>query len=184
MRDWRPAVRPKRATLHVRRWQSSGAPSSANPTDLPQGLVATGALLGMLALDISPWLSILLAVVTYVGVMLLRSETTVRPQSPDEASSPDQAAASPNVGDLWLIKEAEFAARFGLTRAEREILPLLAHRLTDQEIARRRFTSPRTVSNQTASILGKLHLTSRREIAGFAAQHGLEFPPLPPHVPE
>lgn len=138
----------------------------------------------MLALDLSPWLAILLAIVTYFGVMLLRSKPEVRPLPTEEAPPADQAAEASIVVDQWRIKEAAFAACFGLTRAEREILPLLAHRLTDQEIARRRFTSPRTVSNQTASILGKLHLTSRREIARVAAQHGLEFPPLPSQAPE
>jgi DNA-binding NarL/FixJ family response regulator len=71
------------------------------------------------------------------------------------------------------------AARFGLTRREIEILPMLAQRLTDREIAERLSISPRTAMNHTASILAKLGLTSRREVADFAAEHGL----LPPTEP-
>ena len=52
-----------------------------------------------------------------------------------------------------------------LTAAEREVLDHLLSGLTDREIARRRAVSPRTVSTQVASILRKLGVASRAELA-------------------
>jgi DNA-binding NarL/FixJ family response regulator len=53
----------------------------------------------------------------------------------------------------------------------------LAQRLTDREIAERLSISHRTAMNHVANILGKLGLSSRREVAPFIAQHDLA--PLP-----
>ena len=75
-------------------------------------------------------------------------------------------------------------ARFGLTPRELQILPLLAQRLTDQEIAERLFISPRTAGNHATNILNKLGLARRRDVAVFAAQHGLLPPSPPPPAPE
>jgi DNA-binding CsgD family transcriptional regulator len=72
------------------------------------------------------------------------------------------------------------AAQIGLTRRELEILPLLAQRLTDREISERLCISPRTAMNHTASILDKLGVSSRRDVAAFAAEHGLLPPTAPP----
>lgn len=60
-----------------------------------------------------------------------------------------------------------------LTRREREVLSLLCHRLTDPEIAARLFISPRTASSHVSSVLAKLGVSSRREVAAYAARHGL-----------
>ena len=62
---------------------------------------------------------------------------------------------------------------YGLTRREREILTLLCQRLTDPEIAAQLYISPRTVSKHVSSILGKLGVTSRREVAAVAVRHRL-----------
>jgi non-specific serine/threonine protein kinase len=60
------------------------------------------------------------------------------------------------------------AARSGLTRREREILPLLAAGHTDREIAAALFVSHRTVNAHVASILAKLGVATRRDAAAWA----------------
>ena len=55
-----------------------------------------------------------------------------------------------------------------LTRREREILPMLAARWTDQEIADALCISYRTVTTHVSHIFDKLGINSRREAAGFA----------------
>lgn len=62
---------------------------------------------------------------------------------------------------------------FNLTRREREILVLLCQRLTDLEIATALFISRRTAECHVSHILGKLGVSSRREVAAVAARHGL-----------
>jgi non-specific serine/threonine protein kinase len=67
----------------------------------------------------------------------------------------------------------ELPPGFDLTRREREILSLLAQRLTDPEIAGALFISPRTASKHVSNVLGKLGVTSRREAAALAVRSGL-----------
>jgi DNA-binding CsgD family transcriptional regulator len=83
-----------------------------------------------------------------------------------------------------LIGANAVAARFGLTRREQEVLPLLAQRLTDREIAERLSISHRTAMNHTANILGKLGLASRRDVAALVARHTPLPPSTSPHEPE
>jgi predicted ATPase/DNA-binding CsgD family transcriptional regulator len=60
-----------------------------------------------------------------------------------------------------------------LTRREREVLALLARRLTDTEIGERLYISPRTASTHVASILAKLGAANRRDAAAAAVRLGL-----------
>jgi DNA-binding CsgD family transcriptional regulator len=56
----------------------------------------------------------------------------------------------------------------GLTRREAEVLPLLAQGLSDAAIAERLVISRRTVEHHVASIIGKLRLSSRHDVAAAA----------------
>ena len=163
-------------------------PNVIRSGDLLEGVVAAISLLVMVVIGVTPWLAIPLAVVTYLGVTLLRPAPQRQAEpvdDPDPAPLPDKAQADAAMpADILDVKACasaeEVAARFGLTRREREILPLLAQRLTDREIAERLCISHRTAMNHVASILAKLDLASRRDVAAFAAQHGLLPPSLPP----
>jgi DNA-binding NarL/FixJ family response regulator len=55
-----------------------------------------------------------------------------------------------------------------LSRRESDVLALLAHGLTNREIADRLFISPKTVERHVTQLLGKLGLRSRTEAAAYA----------------
>ncbi|HEU0115674.1 MAG TPA: LuxR C-terminal-related transcriptional regulator [Thermomicrobiales bacterium] len=63
--------------------------------------------------------------------------------------------------------------RFGLSPREREVLALLARRLSAGEIAEQLFLSPRTVTTHIGHVYDKLGVNSRREAAALAVRHGL-----------
>ncbi len=58
-----------------------------------------------------------------------------------------------------------------LTPRERQVLPLLAARYTDREIADELFISYRTATTHVASILGKLGIRSRRHVRDLVLRH-------------
>jgi DNA-binding NarL/FixJ family response regulator len=60
-----------------------------------------------------------------------------------------------------------------LTAREREVLHLLAYRLTNKEIARRLELRPKTVRNHVSSIVGKLQVANRLEAGQRAREEGL-----------
>lgn len=65
-----------------------------------------------------------------------------------------------------------------LTERERQIIPQVGLGLKNKEIAERLFISEATVRNHITSILSKLELSDRFELALFAYAHGLaEVPP-------
>jgi DNA-binding CsgD family transcriptional regulator len=157
--------------------------------DLLEGTVAVAALLAMVASGMTPWLAIPLAIVTYIAIALLRPERerldeTLNGTTAFHPGIEAIADGNGHVPDGTHTGASTVEARFGLTPREQEILPLLAQRLTDREIAERLSISHRTAMNHTANILGKLGLASRRDIATFVALHVVPPPSTPPREPE
>ncbi len=60
-----------------------------------------------------------------------------------------------------------------LTAREEEVLQLVAHGLTDAQIAAALVISPRTVNAHLRSIYAKLNISSRSAATRFAFEHGL-----------
>jgi DNA-binding NarL/FixJ family response regulator len=56
----------------------------------------------------------------------------------------------------------------GITVREYEVLTLIAARLSNREIGKRLFLSPRTVETHVANLLAKTGATSRTELADAA----------------
>ena len=63
----------------------------------------------------------------------------------------------------------------GLTARELEVSSLLAEGLTNAEIADRLIVSAKTVDHHVSSVLTKLGVTSRRQVAQAARQLGLDL---------
>ena len=171
-----PRARPRSTAARMLASTPTG-PSVFRHGDLLEGIVAAVALLVMVAIGVTPWLAIPLATVTYLGVALLRpprerQDGTVADADPAllaGGATVDDTGPGLPVDATAPANADAVAARFGLTRREREILPLLVQRLTDREIAERLCISHRTAMNHVASILGKLGLASRRDVAAFLA---------------
>jgi len=66
-----------------------------------------------------------------------------------------------------------------LSRREREVAELVAHGLTNREIAERLFISERTAEGHVQSIRNKLGCTSRAQIAAWTVQQRGEPSALP-----
>ncbi len=69
--------------------------------------------------------------------------------------------------------DAAGAADGELTPREREVAALLAEGLSNSELARRLYISPRTAAVHVSNILTKLGMTSRTEVAAWAVRNGL-----------
>jgi DNA-binding NarL/FixJ family response regulator len=65
-----------------------------------------------------------------------------------------------------------------LTGREREIVELVSQGLKNKQIAERLFISEATVRNHLTSILSKLDLSDRFELALYAYRHHLAKPPV------
>jgi DNA-binding CsgD family transcriptional regulator len=85
---------------------------------------------------------------------------------------PDADAAAALLRE-WGIRAARRGpnALGGLTAREREILALLAEGLSNRDIARRLFITPKTVEHHVGHLLTKLDLKRRGEAAAFAVRH-------------
>ena len=79
--------------------------------------------------------------------------------------------------DRQLRAPASAAARYRprpvLTRRQREVSGLLARGLTNAEIAEQLVLSTGTVANHVASILQRLNVETRTQVATWAVEHGL-----------
>jgi len=95
-----------------------------------------------------------------------------------------------NAGEVWLPRSttAQVLGRFAqrrlvadiegakiaaLSRREREIVPLVCDGLKNPGIANRLFVSEATVRNHMTSILAKLGVSDRFELAVYAFRHGM-----------
>ena len=66
-------------------------------------------------------------------------------------------------------------SRLGLTPRQHEVLVLLGEGATNAEIAARLVLSTRTVDHHVAAVLGKLGVTSRRDVAAAARRLGVDL---------
>ncbi len=82
----------------------------------------------------------------------------------------EEAAVAPSAGDRSPSSPSD---PFGLTRRERDVLPLLVQGRTNRQIAEALFISENTAGVHVSNILGKLGAVSRTEAAGIAARLGL-----------
>jgi DNA-binding NarL/FixJ family response regulator len=80
----------------------------------------------------------------------------------------DQAAAL-----VRRVTQSPAAAEGALTTREREVAALLAGGLTNGQIAQRLYISTKTASVHVSNILAKLGMSSRAEVAAWAAREGL-----------
>jgi DNA-binding NarL/FixJ family response regulator len=67
-------------------------------------------------------------------------------------------------------RESTLANPAGLTSRQLEVWELLAEGLTNAEIAKRLFVSPRTAEHHVEAVLTKLGVSNRREAARRAAE--------------
>ncbi len=74
-------------------------------------------------------------------------------------------------------RDPEAAKIAMLSRREREVITVLCEGLNNQQIAERLFISDATVRNHLTSILAKLELSDRFELAIYSYRHGLAKPP-------
>lgn len=98
----------------------------------------------------------------------------------DRRRAPDGARASRlEIGEQTLlvlsypIDDRSALEGAPLSPAETEVARLAIDGLSNDDIAARRGTSARTVANQMASILDKLDLSSRRELAAWFHRGGI-----------
>jgi DNA-binding CsgD family transcriptional regulator len=84
----------------------------------------------------------------------------------------EQAAAL-----LRRVSQSPAAAEGALTTREREVAALLAEGLTNGQIAQRLYISTKTASVHVSNILAKLGMSSRAEVAAWAAREGLAQQP-------
>ena len=83
----------------------------------------------------------------------------------------DRAAALLRSLGVSVRSGADAAGRRGLemlSRREREVVPLLAEGLSNAEIAKQLFITPKTVEHHVTNILGRLGLHTRTEVAAWA----------------
>jgi DNA-binding NarL/FixJ family response regulator len=105
----------------------------------------------------------LLMLVDHTGALQARTATAGQDAHKSEAAQPRARVARPFAS----VNPA------GLTAREMDVLRLVAHGLTDAQVATRLVLSPRTVSTHLSSIYGKLQVNSRSAATRFAIEQGI-----------
>jgi DNA-binding CsgD family transcriptional regulator/tetratricopeptide (TPR) repeat protein len=119
---------------------------------------------------------------------LLSRVARARAAAGDRAGALEAARSSRAVLDRWpgwrreevdeLIRRLDGArvgddGPAGLSPREREVAVLVAEGLSNAELARRLYISPKTAAVHVSNILGKLGMSSRAEVAAWAVRTGL-----------
>jgi DNA-binding NarL/FixJ family response regulator len=89
----------------------------------------------------------------------------------------------PSLGARLVVADVDEGRRVEedpLSEREREVLRMLAHGHTNQEIAKALFISVRTAETHRAHVMRKLRVATRAELVRYALTHGLmDVPPGP-----
>ena len=93
------------------------------------------------------------------------------PETPPEQEAPAQEQETPESATAAASASEEYPA--GLTAREFEVLRLVAQGMTNAQVARELYLSPRTVHRHLNSVYNKLGTNSRAAAARFASEHGL-----------
>jgi len=72
-----------------------------------------------------------------------------------------------------LDRQAEMSAFHDLSQRELQVLTLVAQGKTNGQVARELYLSENTVRNYLATIMKKLDLSNRAELAAYAAEHNI-----------
>jgi DNA-binding NarL/FixJ family response regulator len=108
------------------------------------------------------------------GAALTRREALATARALLQEIVPDEnAPVSTGMPPLVTVRRHEPVPVEALTRREREVLGLLAERLSDAEIASRLFIGTRTAEFHVANINSKLGAANRREATAIAVRMGL-----------
>jgi non-specific serine/threonine protein kinase len=112
----------------------------------------------------------------YLDGWLVQSRRALGPSAYQRAWDDGQAstlAQAVNLAEALVVAPPAAGAPRALTPREQEVAILLAHGLTNKQIAGDLVLSPATVRSHVEHILDKLNLHSRAQIAAWASQHGL-----------
>ena len=99
------------------------------------------------------------------------STSVAEPETPPEQEAPTEEQETPESATAAASASEEYPA--GLTAREVEVLRLVAQGMTNAQVARELYLSPRTVHRHLNSVYNKLGTNSRAAAARFASEHGL-----------
>ena len=99
------------------------------------------------------------------------STSVAEPETPPEQEAPTEEQETPESATAAASASEEYPA--GLTAREFEVLRLVAQGMTNAQVARELYLSPRTVHRHLNSVYNKLGTNSRAAAARFASEHGL-----------